>query len=260
MTTTIISWNVNGIRQRHRMNQFMQVFHHNPDIVCIQETKTAQEQVPPDLQKIYGYHSYFTRVKEGDFAEVVLYSRKEPRSVQYGFGGTPFDGEGRAICADFGEFILLNIYFPLGIEPVDNLAHKLAFYDAFLSYAKKLSNAKRPVIACGDFSVAYTDRDIFNPKKRPSKQVGVTPGERGKIDELVSAGYLDTFRMFNQEPGQYTWWPNGFTGADRKNGWRLDYFFANERARPFVRNSDILSSIEGSDHCPVRLEIDTCTS
>ena len=259
MTMTIISWNVNGLRQRHRMNQFMQIFRHNPEIVCIQETKIASEQVPADLKKIYGYHTYFSGVKEGEFAEVAIYSRQEPRSVHYGFGGTPFDEEGRIIRADFGAFVLLNIYFPLGIEPADNLEHKLAFYDAFLTYARKLSEEKRLVIICGDFSIAHTDSDVFRARKK-SKQVGVIPLEREKIDKLIASGFVDTFRMFNQEPGHFSWWPNGFTAPDRNHGWRLDYFFVNEPARPLVRNSEILSSIEGSDHCPVRLEIDSDTS
>ena len=256
MIATVISWNVNGLRQRHKLNQFTQVFRHNPEIVCIQETKTAHENVPGDLKKIAGYHTYFAPVKKGEFAEVALFSRYEPLSVSYGFGNPLFDNEGRVIIADYGSFILLSIYFPLGVEPTDNLPHKLAFYDAFLAYVKKLDGKKKNVIVCGDFSVAHTDKDVFNPKKKPSKQVGTTPKEREKMDRLVASGFVDTFRLFNQEPGHYSWWPNGFSLNDRMNGWRLDYFFANERFRPMVKNSEILSGIEGSDHCPVQLEFE----
>jgi exodeoxyribonuclease III len=256
MITTIISWNVNGLRQRHKLNQFTQIFRHNPEIVCIQETKTAHENVPGDLKKIAGYSTWFAPVKKGDFAEVALFSRREPLSVSYGFGNTPFDKEGRIIVADYGVFVLLNIYFPLGVEPTDNLLHKLAFYDAFLAYVKKLNDEKRYVIVCGDFSIAHTDKDVFNPKKKPSKQVGTTPKEREKIDQLIASGFVDTFRLFDPGPGHYSWWPNGFSLNERNNGWRLDYFFANELVKPQVKTSEILSGIEGSDHCPVQLEIE----
>jgi len=256
MRTTIISWNVNGLRQRHRTNQFIQIFRHNPEIICIQETKSPAENIPPDLKRIYGYSTYFTPVKPGDFAEVALYCRKEPVSIQYGFGGTDFDNEGRVIVADFSDFILLTVYFPLGVEPTGTMVHKLAFIDAFLAFVKDLSQNNRPVIICGDFSIAHTDKDVFNPRKKPSKQVGVTPAEREKVDALIRLGFADTFRLFNDQPGRYTWWPNGFSVPDRKNGWRLDYFFANEPAKPMIKNAEILAGFEGSDHCPVSLEIE----
>ena len=114
------------------------------------------------------------------------------------------------------------------MEPTDNLLHKLAFYDAFLAYVKKLNEEKRCIIVCGDFSIAHTDKDVFNPKKKPSKQVRATLPEREKIDQFIASGFVDTFRLFNQEPGHYSWWPNGFRLNERINGWRLDYFFANE--------------------------------
>ena len=257
MRTTIISWNVNGLRQRHRMNQFLQVFRHNPEIICIQETKSSEMNIPADLKEIYGYHSWFAPVKNGDFAEVALYSRWPPSSVKFGFGGTAFDDEGRVIVADFDQFVLLNVYFPLGVAPADTMDHKLAFYDAFLSYIMTMNKNGRRLIICGDFSIAHTDKDVFNPKKKPSRQVGVTSREREKIDQLIGLGFSDAFRLFNNQPGHYSWWPNGFTLADRRNGWRLDYFFVNEPARYLVKNSDILTHIEGSDHSPVSLEIET---
>jgi exodeoxyribonuclease-3 len=256
MTTTIVSWNVNGLRQRHRMNQFMQVFHHNPEIVCIQETKTARDKIPGDIKKIYGYHSFFYPMNNGDISEVALYSREEPRSVHFGLGGSPFDKEGRIVTADFGSFVLMNVYVPLGIEPADNPEHKIAFFDALLAYVKTFSEEKRPVIIGGDFGVAHTSLDVFSLWKNPLKQTGVTGGERKKIDELITFGYFDTFRMFTRGTGHFSWWPNGFLSSVRNRGRRLDYFFANECARPFVKNSEILSHIEGSDHCPIRLELE----
>ena len=193
---------------------------------------------------------------DGEISEVALFSREEPRSVHFGFGGSPFDKEGRVITADFGSFVLLNVFIPLGVEPADNLGHKIAFFDALIAYLKKLSVEKRPVIITGDFGIAHTNHDVFSLWKKSSKQTGVTPEERAKIDELIMDGYFDTFRMFTPGTGHFSWWPNGFLLNVRNRGRRLDYFFANESARPFVKNSEILSDIEGSDHCPIRLELD----
>jgi exodeoxyribonuclease-3 len=252
---TILSWNVNGLRQRHNLNEFLPVFHHNPDIVCIQETKTPREKVPDEIKKLHGYHVFCAPVSRDSFTEVMLFTRSKPLSVRYGFGSSSIDEEGRIIVADFGTFVLLNIYAPLGISPVDTMEHKLAFFDAFLACARRINEAGRPVIICGDFSIAYSDNDVERIKKYTARQVGSTPAEREKIDALVSMGYSDAFRIFSKEKRSYTWWPNGFRIPDRLRGYRLDYFFVNEPARPLVLGSEILSGIEGSDHCPVTLDL-----
>jgi exodeoxyribonuclease-3 len=252
--TTIISWNVNGLRQRHGQNEFLPVFQHNPDIVCIQETKTLKEKIPPELKKIYGYQMFCSTVATGNFVETLLFTRKTPVSVRYGFGTPLSDVDGRIIIADFDTFVLMNIYFPLGVGPVDTLEHKLAFFDEFLTCAGHLSESGRAVIICGDFSVAHTDNDVESIKKHAAKQVGTTSPERAKIDSLISKGFTDAFRIFHQEKGHYTWWPNGFRLNERHLGRRLDYFFVNERVQPCVTSSEILSLVEGSDHCPIVLE------
>jgi len=255
MTRTIISWNVNGLRQRHTLNEFLPVFRHNPDIICIQETKTPKEKIPADLKKLYGYFIHCAPVTQGNFIEVMLFSRVKPVSVRYGFGTKPFDDEGRIIIADFASFVLMNIYFPLGVGPVDTMEHKLAFYDAFLSCAGQLNDTGRPVIICGDFSIAHTDDDVECVKKHASLQAGTTHTERGKIDTLIGMGYSDVLRMFRQGKGNYSWWPNGFHVPERHLGRRLDYFFANELGKSFVVDAEIFSGVEGSDHCPIQMEI-----
>jgi exodeoxyribonuclease-3 len=253
--TTIISWNVNGLRQRHGQNEFLPIFRHNPDIVCIQETKTPKEKIPPELKNIYGYQMFGSTVATGNFVETLLFTRRSPTSVRYGFENPLSDIDGRIIIADFDTFLLMNSYFPLGVGPVDTMEHKLAFYDAFLSCAGHLNDSGKPVIICGDFSVAHTDNDVESIKKHAAKQAGTTPAEREKIDVLIQKGFSDAFRLFNQGKGHYTWWPNGFKMKERHIGRRLDYFFVNERTRPFVTGSEILSGFEGSDHCPVVLEM-----
>jgi exodeoxyribonuclease-3 len=249
----IISWNVNGLRQRHQMNQFLPVFRHNPDIVCVQETKITADRIPKDLKKVRGYSCYYDRENPDGFTQVVLYSKQEPESVTFGFGNTPFDREGRILIAEFETFTLMNLYFPLGIRPADTPEHKLAFYDAFLAYVSACKTARKNLIICGDFSIAHTDIDVARKEKKSTQRAGITAVERQKLDQLIDAGFSDTFRLFNRSDGHYSWWPNGFTREERRSGWRLDYFFVNAGIRPLVTSTEILACHEGSDHCPVMM-------
>jgi len=253
---TILTWNVNGLRQRHTMNEFLPIFQEIPDIVCIQETKTQQEKIPREIRDLPGYYKYCAPAVRGSFTEVMLFTREQPVSIRYGFDSNPVpESESRVMIADFGRFILVNIYFPLGMVPVGTLEQKLAFYDAFLVLAENLNNAGRPVIICGDFSIAHTDTDVQVIKRRTALRVGTTRVEQEKIHALVCLGYRDVFRMIHREKRIYTWWPNGFKNTDRLRGYRLDYFFANERAATSIVDTEILDRVEGSDHCPVVLRM-----
>ena len=260
MLITIISWNVNGLRQRYKMHEFLPLFRHNPEIVCIQETKTPIEEIPGDLKKLYGYRTYFSGIQPESFTGVALFTRIHPLFVKYGFGDAPYDSKGRIIVADFNAFVLLNVYFPLGRESVNNIRNNLEVYDAFLAYVRTLNNERRRVIVCGNFGIAHTDLDMSHPMKKPSQKIGISPQERDKIDQLIRLGFVDAFRLFNQDPGHYTWWPNGFKIRDRNQGWRVDYFFVNELMKPLVKRFEILSFVEGSDHCPVLMEVDLAGS
>jgi len=256
MRTSIVSWNVNGLRQRHQMHQFLPVFRHNPEIVCVQESKTPADKIPADLKKLHGYHCYYEEEHPEDLTEVILFSRQEPDRVTFGFEKIPFESEGRIIIAEYSAFTLMNIYFPLGSGPADTLEHKLAFYNAFLASVASLNEKQQKVIVCGDFSIAHTDRDVSNPTRKTTRRIGITEREREKLDLLVNAGFSDTFRLFNQETGHYSWWPNGFYHTERSQGWRLDYIFVNTFVRPFVTGAEILACYEGSDHCPVVMEME----
>lgn len=255
MTLTLLSWNVNGLRACYDRKYFLPLFRHNPDIVCVQETKAPQEKLPEKVRTLYGYHTYFSAVPQGSTAGVGLFTRKEPRSVAFGFGDPAFDNKGRVLVADYGEFVLLNMHFPLGIKPMSNLDNKLKFYDAFLRYVRTLGTG-RAVIICGDFNVAHTDHDLYNPPKKPVRQIGISPEERNRIDQLIALGFADTFRMFHAGPGHYTRWPFQNDARKRNFGWRLDYFFASERVRPCVLDAAILSGYPGSDHCPIQLDLE----
>jgi exodeoxyribonuclease-3 len=235
------------------MNQFLPVFRHNPDIVCVQETRMPIDRIPGDLKKIRGYFSFFDEKAPKKISDVMLFSKQEPEHISYGFGNTPFDHEGRILIAEFETFTLMNMYFPLGIEPAGTLRHKLDFYDAFISYVTRRNNERRNLIICGDFSIAHTDSDIAKPVKKTTRRTGITLGERQKLDQLIDAGFSDTFRMFDRSKGHYSWWPNGFSREERRLGWRLDYFFVNSGIRPCVTGTEILACYEGSDHCPVMM-------
>ena len=256
LVRTVITWNVNGLRQRHAADEFLPIFRERPDIVCIQETKTPREKIPHEIRHLSGYHVYCAPAARGSFTEVMLFTRGRPVSVSYGLGDNKCpESDSRVIVADFNSFVLVNIYVPLGMPPVGTMERKLAFLDAFLALAGDLNADGRPVITCGDFSVAHTDTDIDVIKKRTALRIGATGVEREKIDTLIGKGYRDMFRFFHKDDREYTWWPNGFKITERMRGYRLDYFFANERAVPCILGAEIQTTVEGSDHCPVAIQM-----
>ncbi|GAB4286091.1 MAG: exodeoxyribonuclease III [Ignavibacteriaceae bacterium] len=253
---SILSWNVNGLRAIHKKGFTVWLKNAAPDIICLQETKAHPDQLPDELRNIDGYHSYYTspEVKKG-YSGVAIYSRLKPVNVIHGFGIKKFDEEGRIIGADFKNFTLINIYYPNGKANEERLRYKMEFYDAFLDFAEKLKSEKKNLIICGDLNTAHKEIDIARPKENQMVS-GFLPEERAWIDKFIDTGYTDTFRMFNNEPGNYTWW-DVFTRARERNvGWRLDYFFVNNEFRKKVKNAFILSGVLGSDHCPVGLVIE----
>ena len=157
--------------------------------------------------------------------------------------------------ADMGEFVLFDVYFPNGKSSDERLAYKMEFYDAFLDHIESIRAQGRNIVVCGDVNTAHMPIDLARPKEN-AKISGFLPIEREWIDKLVERGYVDTFRMFNQEPGQYSWWNQRANSRARNVGWRLDYFFVNEEFRESVRSADIHQEVMGSDHCPVSLEVE----
>ncbi len=253
-TTTICSWNVNGIRAAHSKG-FLDWFKgHDPDIMCVQETKAGEEQLPPELREVEGYRAYFTAPERKGYSGVGLYSRLEPKGVKYGFGTPRFDHEGRTLIAEYDRFTLFNIYFPNGKQSKERLRYKLEFYEAFLEYADALRAKGRGIVACGDFNTAHKEIDLARPREN-SKVSGFLPEERAWLDRFVGHGYVDAFRIFDQEPSRYTWWDLKTGARERNIGWRIDYFFVSEDLRDAVKSSRILAEVMGSDHCPICIEL-----
>ncbi|MCG2829120.1 exodeoxyribonuclease III [Methanothermobacter sp. K4] len=251
----IISWNVNGLRAVYRKGFLEWFMDEKPDILCLQETKASPEQLPRRLRHVEGYRSFFTPAERKGYSGVAMYTVIPPKSLREGFGVERFDSEGRIQVADFDDFLLYNIYFPNGKMSDERLKYKLEFYDAFLEDVNREREAGRNTVICGDFNTAHREIDLARPKEN-SNVSGFLPVERAWIDKFIENGYVDTFRMFNNEPGQYTWWSYRTRARERNVGWRLDYFFVNEEFAENVKRSWILSEVMGSDHCPIGLEIE----
>jgi len=259
-TIRLLSWNVNGIRAIHKKGFIDWALKENPDILCLQETKAHPEQLPKELVNIDSYESYFShsKIKKG-YSGVAVYSKLNPYDVKYGFGISKFDEEGRTLILDYGDFILFNIYFPNGKMSDERLQYKMDFYEAFLEYADALVKQGRKLIICGDVNTAHKEIDLARPKEN-EKTSGFLPIERKWIDKFLSHGFIDTFRMFNNQPGNYTWWDMQTRARERNVGWRIDYFFISENFKSNLVNAFILPDVMGSDHCPVGIEIRLDTS
>ncbi len=250
----LISWNVNGIRAAHKKG-FLEWFEaQEPDVLCIQETKAHEHQIPGELREVEGYSSWFTTPERKGYSGVGLYSRIAPRSVSFGLGVERFDVEGRVVVADFDDFVFLGIYFPNGKRSADRLRYKIEFYDAFLSYVDNLRQQGRNVVVCGDVNTAHKEIDLARPKQN-EKISGFLPEERAWMDTFLEHGYVDTFRQFNQEPGHYSWWDQMTRARERNVGWRIDYFFTDCDLAPRLVDAFLQPDVMGSDHCPVGIEL-----
>ncbi len=250
----LVSWNVNGLRAAHRKGFLDWFAAEQPDILCIQETKSTIEQLPDQVKSVPGYSAYFSSSERKGYSGVALYSKEEPKSVSYGLGIERFDSEGRTIVADYGDFVLFDIYFPNGKRSEERLRYKMDFYDAFLERVNALKAEGRHVVVCGDVNTAHKEIDLSRPKEN-AKISGFLPEEREWIDKFLADGYVDTFRAFNQEPGNYSYWDQITRARDRNIGWRIDYFFIDQGFAGMLNDAFIHPEVMGSDHCPVGIEI-----
>ena len=252
--TRLLSWNVNGIRAVSRKGALDWFLDERPDILCLQETKAREEQLPDELRNLEGYHLYMSIPERKGYSGVALYTKTEPGSVSYELGMEKFDREGRVIEADYGDFMLLNVYFPNGKASPERLRYKMDFYSHFLAHVDALRENGRNVVICGDVNTAHRKIDLARPGPN-SKVSGFLPVEREWIDELLSHGFADTFRMFDEGPGNYSWWDYKSRARERNVGWRIDYFFVDMELSKRVSSAFILSDVTGSDHCPVGIEM-----
>jgi exodeoxyribonuclease-3 len=248
----IVSWNINGIRAIYK-KIFLDWFKkENADIICVQETKAEEMQFPKDIRKVGQYNFYCSPAKKKGYSGVAVWSNIKPENVATSIENKLFDNEGRILRLDFKDFILFNIYFPNGGASKERLKYKIDFYDYFIEYLKLFKDKK--VIICGDYNTAHFPIDLARPAQN-EKNSGFMPKERERLDKLVNAGFIDAFRYFNKEPGNYTWWDYKTAARSRNVGWRIDYFFVSKNAVKNLESAEIENSTLGSDHCPILITI-----
>jgi len=250
----LISWNVNGIRACLKAG-FAEAFaQFGADVVCLQETKAQAEQVETALFLTEGYDAYWNSAQKKGYAGTAVFTRRAPEDVTFGIGIPEHDQEGRVVTLEFGEFYLVNVYVPNSRDGLVRLGYRMEWEDAFRDYLCAL-DAKKPVLACGDMNVAHEEIDIARPGPN-RRNAGFTDEERGKMTQLLAAGFVDTFRYFYPErKDAYSWWSYRGGARERNVGWRIDYWLASQRFAPRLAKADILCGVSGSDHCPVVLDI-----
>jgi len=251
--TKFISWNVNGLRACMQKGFIEFANEQKADFICLQETKMQEHQAEVPLDD---YKKYFNSAEKKGYSGTAVFTIKEPLSVVYnGMNIEEHSHEGRMITLDMGSFYLVNVYTPNAKEGLLRIDYRMKWETDLRKYLMELDKEK-PVIYCGDLNVAHNEIDLKNPKTNKGN-AGFSDEERGKIEELLNSGFVDTFRyMHPNETGKYSWWSYRFNARKNNAGWRIDYFIISDRIKDKIINADILSEVYGSDHCPVLLEID----
>ncbi|MDC9721167.1 MAG: exodeoxyribonuclease III [Urechidicola sp.] len=251
----IISYNVNGIRAALKKGFIDWLKAANPDVLCLQETKAHKEQLDLSVfeEAGYKYHYWFSAQKKG-YSSVAVLCKEEPNHVEYGTGIETMDFEGRNLRVDFDNISVMSLYLPSGTNDL-RLDFKLNYMDEFLDYISDLKKTIPNLVICGDYNICHEEIDIHNPKGLKNTS-GFLPVERKWIGEMIDSGFIDTFRHFNKEPDQYSWWSYRANARNNNKGWRLDYCMASSPLEKRLKRSFILSEAKHSDHCPVGVEID----
>jgi exodeoxyribonuclease-3 len=246
----MVSWNVNGIRSLMSKG-FKDIFANmDADIFAIQETKMQEMQKDFDFP---GYFEYWNSAEKKGYSGTLIYTKQKPLSVMYGINNEKYNDEGRLITLEFDKFYFITIYSPNSKEELARLDYRMQFEDDLRAYLKEL-DAKKPLIICGDLNVAHKEIDIKNPKTN-LRSAGFSIEERTKFQELLDAGFTDTFRYLYPTEVKYTWWSYMFQARSKNAGWRIDYFLISNRLQNELKNSYIYNEIMGSDHCPVGIDI-----
>ena len=251
----LLSWNVNGIRAAQKKGFLEWLEKESPDILCVQETKAHIEQLSKELINPNSYKTYWSSGEKKGYSGVATFTKLEPINIETGFGVKKYDCEGRILISDYKDFVLFNIYFPNGQRDAERLKYKLGFYDGFLNYVDNLKKKDKKIIICGDVNTAHKEIDLARPKENESSS-GFLPVERKWIDKLIEHGYIDTFRHFYKEGGNYTYWDQITRARERNVGWRIDYFFISPSLLKNLKKAFIMPEVMGSDHCPLGIELE----
>ena len=251
----IISYNVNGIRAAITKGFIEWLQHANPDVICLQEIKASEDQVPvSDFEKAgYPYQYYYPATKKG-YSGVAVLSKIKPNNVVLGTGIAHMDFEGRNLRLDFDGISVMSLYLPSGTN-IDRLDHKFMYMDDFQNYIDKLKKEIPNLVICGDYNICHQAIDIHDPI-RNAKVSGFLPEERAWLDTFMKNGFIDSFRFFNKQPDQYSWWSYRAGSRGNNKGWRIDYCLVSETLKDRLKRALILPEAKHSDHCPVLVEIE----
>jgi len=249
----IVSWNVAGLRAAVKKGLYDFMEKDKAEVYCFQEVKAKIEQIPEGWPK--NYYFFLNDAEKAGYSGVATFSKMEPRAVIVGDRDNDWDDEGRVLITKFDEFTVLNVYFPNGKRDKGRLQYKMDFYKYFLKYINKLRENGEKVIFCGDVNTAHEEIDLAHPREN-SKTSGFLEIERQWMDQLEKEGWVDTFRIFNKEPDNYSWWDQFTRARDRNVGWRIDYVYVDKKLKSKVKQAFIMNDVYGSDHCPVGIEIE----
>lgn len=251
----ILSYNLNGIRAAEKKGFTEWLQEENPDIVCIQELKAQEDVIKKELQSIQdlGYLTYTYTAQKKGYSGVAIFTKQKPNHVEYGIGHTDYDSEGRNIRCDFDNFSVMSVYVPSGTTGGPRQDFKMEFLDYFHDYINNLEQ-KSKLIVCGDFNICHKPIDIDKPQNKKGVS-GFLPEEREWLTSFLNIDFVDSFREFNQEGEQYSWWSYRAASRSRNAGWRIDYNFVHKNLRKHLTNATILQQVVHSDHCPVSLEM-----
>ena len=249
----ILSYNINGIRAALRKNLLDWIKDYNPDIVCFQEIKANDDQFDKSLFEDLGYYNYWFSAQKKGYSGVGIITKIKPLNVEYGTGIKYMDFEGRNLRVDFKNFSVMSLYLPSGTN-INRLAFKFKYMDDFKTYINNLTSKVPNLIIGGDFNICHKAIDIHDPI-RNAKVSGFLPEERDWIDSFIEHGFVDSFRIFNNSPHNYSWWSYRANSRNNNKGWRIDYLLAVEKLKNNIIESYILDDVVHSDHCPIGLNL-----
>lgn len=250
----LVSWNVNGVRAAMKKDFVNSLSIMDCDVLCLQETKAQDEQVLEALAELNGYHIFTNSAVKKGYSGTCIITRVKPINVTKDLGIEEHDQEGRVLCAEFDDYYLVTVYTPNSGSDLKRLSYRGEWDADFLNYVNELETRK-PVVICGDLNAAHKDIDLARPKPNYNKSAGYTQQEIDGINNLVAAGFVDSYRHLHPETTKYSWWSYRAGARERNVGWRIDYFLVSHKLQPHIEEADIYNDIHGSDHCPVMVKL-----
>lgn len=251
-TMQIVSYNVNGIRSAMSKGLLNWMEELKADVYCFQETKAEKSQIDHTTFEFFGYKSYWLSAQKKGYSGVAIFTKRQPDNTVYGFGDDVFDAEGRIIRVDFGDTSIISVYIPSGSSGELRQEYKMMWLDYFYNYINQLKQQHKKLIICGDYNICHKAIDIHDPIGNKNSS-GFLPEEREWMSKFLDLGFIDSFREFNLEPNQYSWWTFRAAARERNKGWRIDYCMATPNIT--LKDAGILQQVKHSDHCPVWVQI-----